>query len=202
MSTELSLFFLSPRSRIKILDRILAYKDTCLTGSKKQTFAVFLFSIRSLLSGYCRNLESKRTRALLSAADCLNKAVLPQLNRNCYNTAVQRLTDAQTLTDSKQKLSTMCCIYAHFLACIRDLGSTAMESSEGAGCSEQHIDTALSFVRQAFDGTISLVCGEYSEAGDQCERFRFIKAVSSGKKVKTESFRSFAAPAIRIISTI
>ena len=94
------------RDHSTYLKRIEEYKDQCLKEKPKQIVAILIYSIKSLINSYCKHPNTKRTKDLLEAASCANKASFDY--QKCQHSYIDMLNTIIPMTDSREKLAQMC----------------------------------------------------------------------------------------------
>lgn len=176
-------------SRKRMLATGESYKEACVRGQLKNTLSVFIFSLRNFLSASCK-LNSKRSKAFLSAGRCFNSATASVTA--CYRQVVGRLVTGRGIRESKVKLAQLCCTYVRSIECYQAVARTS------GGCSEAQSKDVVGLIRAAFEDSINLLCGDYSEHTDRCDRFSFVtKSSTSGQKAY-----SFIMSAIQIVADL
>ncbi|KAH9405606.1 hypothetical protein TYRP_001461 [Tyrophagus putrescentiae] len=76
-------------------------------------------------------------------------------------------------------------------------GNPRVKRTSG-GCSEAQSKDVVGLIRAAFEDSINLLCGDYSEHTDRCDRFSFVtKSSTSGQKAY-----SFIMSAIQIVADL
>lgn len=171
--------------------RIDEYKNTCLGTRPKQIVSVINYSIKSLINTYCKHPNSKRTTDLLKSAPCANAA------SNDYNKCQSEYTERLLATlaakvDSKAKLAQMCCGYIRIHSCVRQAAAAYKDV-----CSETSIEANVRFNRGFFDNAVDVICGDYTEASDKCDK---VKLITSRRKHKVP--KSFFNPLVKVLSEI
>ena len=167
------------------------YKDACYTGQTKQTVGVLVFSVKNVLNAHCKNVNSRKSKDLISATPCLNEGL--DDTKKCLDVAVRYLQAVEKFNDqskSQQKLGQLCCAYSDFIKCAQT------NLSKHKNCNEKSINTMVGFLKQILDPMIDLICGKFSGDTDACDNFQYTPASPTLK------YHSFAAPAIHIISSL
>ena len=110
----------------------------------------------------------------------------------CYRQVVSRLVTGRGVKESKTKLAQLCCTYVPSIECYQAVARTS------GGCSEAQSKDVVGLIRAAFEDSINLLCGDYSEHTDRCDRFSFVtKSSTSGQKAY-----SFIMSAIQIVADL
>lgn len=171
-----------------------AYKNQCLTGQFKQLASIFIYSVRFMITTYCKNLNSRKVKDLLSSASCANTATKDYLTcNNDYVDLLLALEEAETREgtsgssgSSKRALATVCCGYTEIFKCIKAQGAKHQKK----GCSEDKVEKNSDYIRGFFDNAVSVLCVDYGEASDKCDSFKFLKLSKEYNKQKPVSYFS------------
>ena len=168
-----------------------SYKDACYKDVFKQAVSVFLYTVKNMLKTHCKNVDSKRSKALLAAAPCLNDGT-PELIK-CSDKTQDRLIAVEKLgpSFSKLKLGTLCCGYVEFTRCVES-GLLKVKQN----CKPQHVTTIMDFARLLTDSTTGLMCGDLTGDTDRCDHFQYRKNNSTVK------YHSVMAPIVHIVTSL
>ena len=178
----------------RLLARLEDYKEQCLKAQSKQIVSVIVYSIKASITKYCKNPNAKHSKELIISAQCANSASHEYLN--CNNNYIDLLMAVEDSKDSKLQLAQMCCGYVEVFKCIR----------EGAArhpkvCSEEKVEINSNYIRGYFDNAINVICGEYNEQSDKCDKFTLVRKGKGGSK-KHERPVSYFSPLVKVLANL
>ena len=84
--------------------------------------------------------------------------------------------------------------YLHLLRCLHQMGAEQGEHI----CSEQHIELNIFFVKAVFENAVNLLCSEYTEVSDRCEKHQMISVPENASKING----TFFSPLLRLLTKI
>lgn len=173
------------------IGRLEEYKNNCLDKRSKQVVSIIIYSIKSLINTYCKHPNAKRTTDLLAAGGCANLATM-EYNK-CQIEYTERLINTLASTkDPKEMLGQMCCGYVGVHHCIRTKGNAVK------GCEDKHVETHVQYNKGFFDNAVDVICGDYNDTSDKCER---VKPMPGSKK-KGKTPKSFFNPLVKVLSNL
>lgn len=179
------------KDQTKYVNKLENYRNVCLKDQAKSVVSVIIYSIKQVISTYCKRLNSKRTAELMDSATCANVAT------NDYNKCsieyVQRLVYSKSLKTSKDRLIQACCGYFTIPTCIQTQANKYPDV-----CTQERIDANIAYIKNFFDNAINAACGEYNGDSDKCDRV----TIPPPKKSKKPLPKSFFNPLVKLLSSI
>lgn len=67
-------------------------------------------------------------------------------------------------------------------------------------CLDHHIELNILFVKNIFGNAVNLLCNEYTEDSDRCEKYQMIRV--DKKDVKNNSTGTFFTPLLSLLSKL
>ncbi|CAG2172557.1 unnamed protein product [Oppiella nova] len=144
-------------------------------GLTKQVASILIYSLKNSIAQLCSK-ESKKLDELIASTKCINTAT-PEINR-CYTNLIDGMLGTLNAPDNK-KIPHVCCEYYRIFPCI------STKTKRIPVCTEQHVETALNFVKSMLGNAIDLICSDYTEGSDKCETLgRPPKKLKSQRRTK------------------
>lgn len=97
--------------------------------------------------------------------------------------------------NSKRALAQVCCGYIEIFKCIKAQGA---KHSSG-GCTELKVEKNADYIRGFFDNAVNVLCADYGESSDRCEKFKLVKLPKRYNKPKPVSY---FGPLVRTLAKI
>jgi len=167
------------------------YKNQCLKERPKQIVSIVVYSIRALITSYCKNPNAKKTKDLISSAHCANSASTDYLK--CNDRYVDLLMAVENSKDSKKQLGQMCCGYVEVFKCVQE--QAALHKS----CTEEKVEANVNYIRGFFDNAVNVICGDYNDQSDKCDKFALVRKSSKDKSARPNSYFS---PLVKVLSNL
>lgn len=191
------------KEQYSLVSQLDAYKNQCLKGRPKQLVSIVIYSIRALGVTYCRNPNSRKSKDLIGSASCANHATKDYLTcNNNYVDLLLALDEAEAKNgggtpeaNSKRALAQVCCGYVEIFKCIKAQGA---KHSSG-GCTETKVEKNADYIRGFFDNAVNVLCADYGESSDRCEKFKLVKLPKRYNKPKPVSY---FGPLVRTLAKI
>lgn len=89
----------------------------------------------------------------------------------------------------------MCCGYVGVFKCIKKAAAKHEDF-----CTDLQTEANANFVRGFFDNGVNVICGEYNEGTDRCDKFKFVE--QTGKKLNQTRPFSFFNPMVKLLSNL
>ncbi|KAI2804393.1 hypothetical protein BLOT_003375 [Blomia tropicalis] len=158
-----------------------SFTKECIRKDVADLLSVILYSVKShLIRQYCgKSRTNKRVTSMVRTSPCVNEHLLP--NDHCVRQFINSTIPLITLEKDNMKIPYTCCNYVKTMGCFEKM-------IESQTCLKQHRERIIEIIKGLFNGVTDIMCGEYNEGTDKCEK---LPPIPRTNKVAKRNYQTF-----------
>ncbi|XP_054155170.1 uncharacterized protein LOC128953681 [Oppia nitens] len=168
---------------------IKEYGIKCKKGLSKQVLGLMMYSVAKHSTGICKS--NQRTNEFLNIGNCGNTAKNDTIK--CWKNLIKAVDSISYNTNNKLKIPLICCNYYVLKTC-----SQKSYESRPNQCNSKAIDGHEKLLNAFALDTLKLLCSEYNEDNDKCDKIISQTGVSKLKVLP----KSPIVPFIKILEEL
>jgi len=155
------------RDITRIVAQTEQFFKECYEKSIRDYAQILIYTTKRNLRKYCGKKGSKVVKEMLKLAPCANKHIknvrANSAPMKCMIAYINATSELIHIKEDKIKIPHACCFFQEGIKC-------AEEFLTSIPCMRAHVPTLMEYFRTGTGSITELVCGEYNDQTDACER--------------------------------